>query len=71
MDSRDINRVEKCMGLHMFVFKDGSVVNATETAVSLFEEVTILRRYCDSETLRKADAHLDHMRSKIMGDQNG
>lgn len=62
MDSRNINRLENCMGLNMFVFKDGAVMNANEISVSLFEEVRILRMLCDSDTLERVDQILDQNR---------
>lgn len=62
MDSRDISRIERCMGLDMIVFKDGSVMNASEIAVSLFEEVKLLRLLCDSGNLQRVDRILDKNR---------
>lgn len=62
MDSRYISRIERCMGLDMIVFKDGSVMNASEIAVSLFEEVKLLRLLCDSGNLQRVDRILDKNR---------
>lgn len=64
MDSRNINRIENCMGLNMFIFKDGSVMNANEISVSLFEEVMLLRMICDSENLERVNHILDEHRSQ-------
>lgn len=62
MDSRYISRIERCMGLDMIVFKDGSVMNASEIAVSLFEEVKLFRLLCDSGNLQRVDRILDKNR---------
>ncbi len=62
MDSRKIMRVEKALGLNMFVFQDGSVMNASEIAVSLFEEVQALRWYGNKECTSMADESLNRER---------
>lgn len=64
MDSRDISRIERCMGLDMIVLRSGGVMNASEIAVSLYNEVMALRYYCDSGALARVDKYLDKQKQE-------
>ena len=64
MDTRDIVDVRSAFGVFVFVFRDGSVIEANEIARSLYEEVITLR-YCGNNDCTKiADEMLDLKRKQ-------
>ncbi|MFA5753573.1 MAG: hypothetical protein WC910_10945 [Bacteroidales bacterium] len=64
MDSRDIIRIEKSIGLNMFVLRSGGVINASDIAVSLYSEVQALRYYGNKDCTAMTDEALDLVRGR-------